>query len=161
MRSSGRKSATPDIKTVNSRSIGIDVHKDKFVACFAEDLSKTNPTADPRTESIRYDFMTVDGSPNSRKALIDWALSKQVDAIIMESTGIYWKALFAEMEEAGLHPDLINPRHFHPAEEGRKTDKSDAIFLASLARLGLYSLNSQNLYSQGKLPHIGFHLSSR
>ena len=56
----------------------------------------------------------------------------------MESTGIYWKALYCEMEEAGLHPELINPRHFHSAEEGRKTDKTDAKWLANLARLGLY-----------------------
>ena len=56
----------------------------------------------------------------------------------MESTGVYWKAIYLELEEAGLHPELINPRHFHSAEEGRKTDKTDAKWLANLARLGLY-----------------------
>lgn len=56
----------------------------------------------------------------------------------MESTGVYWKAIYLELEEAGLHPEPINPRHFHSAEEGRKTDKTDAKWLANLARLGLY-----------------------
>lgn len=143
MRSSGKKtakSANSDITTVNIRSVGIDVHKDKFVACFAKDLSKAepNPQADPRTESISYEYMTVSGSPKDRKDLIDWILARNPDVIIMESTGIYWKAIFAEMEEAGLRPELINPRHFHSAEEGRKTDKSDAQWLANLGRLGLY-----------------------
>ena len=138
MRSSGKKSANSDITTVNVRSVGIDVHKDKFVACFAEDKTKTQPQEDSRTEHIHYAFMTVSGSPKDRKDLVNWIQSKKPDVIIMESTGIYWKAIFAEMEEAGLQPDLINPRHFHSAEEGRKTDKTDAQWLANLGRLGLY-----------------------
>ena len=131
------RKANPDITTVNSRSIGIDVHKDKFVACFAE-VRKECETSHGLEEQINYQFLTVRGNPDERQELIQWIQEKQPEVIIMESTGIYWKALFCEMEEAGLHPELINPRHFHSAEEGRKTDKTDAKWLANLARLGLY-----------------------
>lgn len=131
------RKANHDITTVNSRSIGIDVHKDKFVACFAE-VRHEHTTSQGSEEQISYQFLTVGGNFDERQDLIQWIQERKPDVIIMESTGIYWKALFCEMEEAGLYPELINPRHFHSAEEGRKTDKTDAQWLANLARLGLY-----------------------
>ena len=131
------RKANHDITTVNARSIGIDVHKDKFVACFAE-VRKEHTTCHGSEEQINYQFLTVRGNFDERQDLIQWIQERKPDVIIMESTGIYWKALYCEMEEAGLHPELINPRHFHSAEEGRKTDKTDAKWLANLARLGLY-----------------------
>ena len=88
-------------------------------------------------EQINYQFLTVRGNFEEREELVQWVLERRPDAIIMESTGVYWKAIYLELEEAGLHPELINPRHFHSAEEGRKTDKTDAKWLANLARLGL------------------------
>ena len=131
------RKANHDITTVNARSIGIDVHKDKLVACFAE-VRKEHTTCHGSEEQINYQFLTVRGNFDERQDLIQWIQERKPDVIIMESTGIYWKALYCEMEEAGLHPELINPRHFHSAEEGRKTDKTDAKWLANLARLGLY-----------------------
>ena len=56
----------------------------------------------------------------------------------MESTGIFWKAPFRDLEKTDLHPVLINPRIFNRGSDKRKTDKSDATWLANLARLGLY-----------------------
>ena len=131
------RKANADITTVNRRSVGIDVHKDKLVACFAE-VRSDRTTQQGQEEQINYQFLTVRGNFEEREELVQWVRERQPDAIIMESTGIYWKAIYLELEEAGLHPQLINPRHFHSAEEGRKTDKTDAKWLANLARLGLY-----------------------
>lgn len=94
-------------------------------------------TKQGQEEQINYQFLTVRGNFEEREELVQWVLERRPDAIIMESTGVYWKAIYLELEEAGLHPELINPRHFHSAEEGRKTDKTDAKWLANLARLGL------------------------
>ena len=131
------RKANADITTVNRRSVGIDVHKDKLVACFAE-VCSDRTTKQGQEEQINYQFLTVRGNFEERAELVQWVLERRPDAIIMESTGVYWKAIYLELEEAGLHPELINPRHFHSAEEGRKTDKTDAKWLANLARLGLY-----------------------
>lgn len=126
-----------DLTTVNRRCVGIDVHKDKFVACFADASESTTGTT-TEEERFRFRYKTVAGSQEERRKLIRWVKGLKPDVIIMESTGIYWKAIFREMEEAGLEPMLINPRHFHQAEEGRKTDTADAKWLANLARLGLF-----------------------
>lgn len=130
------KKANADLTTVNARSIGIDVHKNKFVACFVNATTHSSETFDE--ERQQYEYLTVEGKASDRAQLVQWCLCHNADAIIMESTGVYWKAIFAEMEEAGLHPQLINPRHFHSNEEGRKTDTADARWLANLGRIGLY-----------------------
>ena len=129
------KKANNHLTTVNARSVGIDVHKDKFVACFEEVICGADAGNDSQTHE---EYLTVAGSLADRAALIAWVKERNPSVIIMESTGIYWKALFKEMEEAGLEANLINPRHFHRSDEGRKTDTADALFLASLGRLGLF-----------------------
>lgn len=129
------KKANKHLTTVNARSVGIDVHKDKFVVCFEEVICGADAGNDSQTHE---GYLTVAGALADRAALIAWVKERNPSVIIMESTGIYWKALFKEMEEAGLEANLINPRHFHRPDEGRKTDTADALFLASLGRLGLF-----------------------
>ena len=51
----------------------------------------------------------------------------------MESTGIYWKSVFAHLENAGI---TVNA-HFIKHVPGRKTDMLDSEWLAVLARFGL------------------------
>ena len=50
----------------------------------------------------------------------------------------FLEGAFPDLEKADLHPVLINPRIFNRGSDKRKTDKSDATWLANLARLGLY-----------------------
>ena len=120
---SSRK-ANAQLTTVDTRTVGIDVHKDRFVACF-EMVEATSSQGDRSKEAIQYEFKTVAGCLDQRAELIDWIKRRNPEVIILESTGIYWKAIFREMEEAGLQPSLINPRHFHRPDEGRKTDTAD------------------------------------
>ena len=91
------RKANHDITTVNARSIGIDVHKDKFVACFAE-VRKEHTTCHGSEEQINYQFLTVRGNFDERQDLIQWIQERKPDVIIMESTGIYWKALYPRLE---------------------------------------------------------------
>jgi len=54
----------------------------------------------------------------------------------MESTGIYWKSPYAALENVGIAAWVVNARHVKNVP-GRKTDISDAQWLATLARAGL------------------------
>lgn len=54
----------------------------------------------------------------------------------MQSTGIYWKSVFAHLERAGIRAWVVNA-HFIKHVPGRKTDMADSEWLAVLARFGL------------------------
>ena len=54
----------------------------------------------------------------------------------MESTGIYWKSLYAHLERGGIEAWVVNAHHIKHVP-GRKTDLGDAHWLAELGRFGL------------------------
>jgi transposase len=63
-------------------------------------------------------------------------LGQQVQCVVMEATGDYWKPFYYLFEDAGFEVLLANPvavKNF----PGRKSDVSDAAWLAQLAALGL------------------------
>lgn len=55
---------------------------------------------------------------------------------MLESTGIYWKSLYAHLERAGIPAWVVNA-HAIKHVPGRKTDVADSEWLAVLARFGL------------------------
>lgn len=46
-----------------------------------------------------------------RKELSTWAASLQPDAVVMESTDIYWKSPYAALEAVGIQAKAVNARH--------------------------------------------------
>jgi len=54
----------------------------------------------------------------------------------MEATGVYWKALWRTLEEAGFELLLVNPQHLK-AIPGKKTDFKDGERIADLYQHGL------------------------
>jgi transposase len=46
-------------------------------------------------------------------ALAEWLRQCQIDTVMMESTGVYWMALFAVLEARGLEVKLIDPHSVH------------------------------------------------
>ena len=54
----------------------------------------------------------------------------------MEGTGVYWKAPFEALEDAGIHADLLNAQHVKQIR-GKKTDASDSLWLARICQFGL------------------------
>ena len=65
-----------------------------------------------------------------------WLYESQIELAVMESTGIYWKCVYEELEELGVPCYVVNARHVKNVP-GRKTDVSDSTWLAELARCGL------------------------
>jgi transposase len=68
-------------------------------------------------------------------ALRDWLTGHHVGQVVMEATGVYWKAPWAILEDE-FECLLVNARHVKQVP-GRKTDVSDAAWLCRLAEAGL------------------------
>jgi transposase len=69
-------------------------------------------------------------------ALAAWLRQCQIDTVVMESTGVYWIALFEVLEERGFDVKLVDA---HQARQvpGRKTDVGDCQWLQELHTYGL------------------------
>ena len=68
--------------------------------------------------------------------LADWLSACGVDTVAMESTGVYWIALFELLEARGLRVYLVNARHVKNVS-GRKSDVLDCQWLQQLMSYGL------------------------
>jgi transposase len=107
---------------------GIDVHKETMVAC----------VADKRGEKTKRETRTFAAHTPGLRELREWLLSRNVEAIAMEGTGIFWRSLYAVLE-AGAVPWLLVVGNAHHIKNvpGRKTDVKDAEWLAELVQHGL------------------------
>ena len=68
--------------------------------------------------------------------LADWFADCGVETVVMESTGVYWIAIFELLDERGFEVVLVNARDSKHVP-GRKTDVSDAQWLQRLHSYGL------------------------
>jgi transposase len=108
------------------RAAGLDVHQETVVACVLIGKPGQRPTKEVRT----FRTMTRD-----LEALRDWLLSLGVTHVGMESTGVYWKPVYAVLE-GSFELIVGNARHIRNVP-GRKTDVKDAEWIADLVRHGL------------------------
>jgi len=69
-------------------------------------------------------------------ALADWLQACHIETVVMESTGVYWIALFQILEARGFEVHLVNARHAKTLP-GRKTDRADCQWLQTLHTFGL------------------------
>ena len=69
-------------------------------------------------------------------ALVAWLLACRIDTVAMESTGVYWIAIYELLEQAGITCYLVNAQHVKTVP-GRKRDWNDAQWLQKLHMLGL------------------------
>jgi len=105
----------------------LDVHQAKLTVC----ILYTNEVGELITELKEFG-----GFKRDRRAMAEWIASFNPERVVMESTGIYWKSPYAALEKKGLIIDVVNARYVKQVP-GRKTDLSDAQWLAILARNGL------------------------
>ncbi len=70
--------------------------------------------------------------------LAAWLTECGVDVVAMESTGIYWIALYELLESKGFTVHLVNARHVKNVS-GRKSDVLDCQWLQQLMSFGLLS----------------------
>lgn len=113
-------------------SCGLDVHKEKIVACIL-----TGPIGEKTISEIR-EFTTL---ATDLCALRNWIIDNSCQNVAMESTGIYWIPVYEILEtayEGNIKLYVVNARHMKNVP-GKKTDMRDAEWIATLLRAGLLS----------------------
>ena len=111
---------------VVERVSGLVVHKASVTACV-----RVPGAAGKRREHTETFATTVP----ALLALADWLEAHGVTQVAMEATGVYWKPVWAILEDR-FDCLLVNARHVKQVP-GRKTDVTDAQWLARLMEHGL------------------------
>lgn len=115
-----------ELETLYKRCAGLDVHSETIVACVLIGDDDSNVTKETET----FPTLTKD-----LFRLLKWLEERQVTHIAMESTGIYWKPVYNILEDF-FDITLANAQRIKNVP-GRKTDVSDAEWIAKLLRHGL------------------------
>jgi transposase len=105
---------------------GIDVHKSMIKASIAQG---------PLDEPPKFVTRTFSTMTSALLKLKDWLRENEVEAVAMESTGVYWKPIFNILEDEFL-VILANPLYLKKVP-GKKSDVKDSNWIASLLRCGL------------------------
>lgn len=114
------------MQLLHPRCAGIDVHKKTIVVCVLLSLP------DGQVQKHEQTFGTVTGQILQ---FLNWLRELGVTHAVMESTGVYWWPVY-QLLEGQVEMTVANPSHVK-ALPGRKTDQSDAEWLADLHRHGL------------------------
>jgi len=113
----------PGLEVVHRNAAGIDVgNASHYVA--------VPPGRDP--EPVReFGCWTAD-----LEKMADWLQSCGIETVAMQSTGVYWMALYDVLEKQGLGVFLVNARHTKNLP-GRKSDVQESQWLMKLHTYGL------------------------
>jgi transposase len=115
------------MEVVYARCAGLDVHKATVVAC----VRGPGPRPGERCGETKTFATTMRGLTE----LSDWLRAHGVSDVAMESTGVYWRPVYAVLETT-VRVVLVNARHVKMVP-GRKTDVRDCEWLAQLLECGL------------------------
>lgn len=105
---------------------GIDVHQKSVVAC----IRALGPGG-----QVRKEWRTFATTTAALAELAAWLQTGGVTHVAMESTGVFWKPVWHALEGT-VTLMLVNPRHVAQVP-GRKTDATDAEWIAQLLQCGL------------------------
>ena len=114
------------MQVLYSRCCALDVHKATVVAC-------VRLVVDGKVvKAVR----TYETTTASLTTLSDWLAENKCTHVAMEATGVYWKPVWHILADAKFELVLANAAHVKNVP-GRKTDISDAEWLADLLAHGL------------------------
>lgn len=117
------KNKATDLNLINEHAAGIDIGADRH-------LVAVPPTS--ATECVRqFGAFTAD-----LYALADWLKQCDVKTVAMESTGVYWIAVYEVLESRGFEVKLVDARKVRNVS-GRKSDVLDCQWLQQLHSYGL------------------------
>lgn len=117
------------MELIHTRCAGMDVSKKDAKVCIRVAGAGRRRTV----ETVR----TWASTTNAILALRDHLIAEQVSLVVMEATSDYWKPFYYLLEDIpGVEVMLVNARHVKNMP-GRKTDVTDAAWLAQLGAHGL------------------------
>jgi transposase len=114
------------MQTLVERGCGLDVHQATVVACLLIVL---------QSGKVHKQVRTFGTTTRELVSLREWLLSEGCTHVAMESTGVYWKPVYAILEGA-FEIVVANAQHVKKVP-GRKTDVKDAEWIADLLCHGL------------------------
>ncbi len=116
------------MEVVHQRCAGLDVSKRDAKVCVRSPGRRAGSYVKPVTtfSSVTEDILR----------LRDRLIEAEVTLVVMEATGDYWKPFYYLLEDGPFDVVLANPVHVKNLP-GRKTDVSDAQWLAELGAHGL------------------------
>jgi transposase len=114
------------MEQIHDRVAGLDVHRDSVTAC----CRHLGPRGGIVRDKERFTTTTA-----GLEVLAAWLGERHVELVAMEATGVYWKPPFYALE-GRFEVWLCNARHVKKVP-GRKTDMSDAEWLADVAAHGM------------------------
>lgn len=117
------------MEVLHPRCAGLDVSKKDVKVCV-----RVVPTGRVRAQT---QVTTWSSMPAQVLKLRDYLVEQAVTCVVMEATGDYWKPFYYVLEDGPFEVMLVNA---HDAKNvpGRKTDVSDAAWLAQLGAHGLF-----------------------
>ncbi len=115
------------MKQIRDKVAGLDVHRDTVVSCCRV------VQLDRSVDVTKQSFATT---AKGLGELAGWLTEAGVTTVAMEATGVYWKPVYYSLE--GLFEELwlCNAQHVKNVP-GRKTDLTDAEWLADVAAHGM------------------------
>jgi len=116
------------MEVIHPRCAGLDVSKRDAKVCVR--------IASPGRVKAKSTVTTWGSVTNQVLALRDHLVAEEVTLVVMEATGDYWKPFYYLLEDGPFELMLVNARHAKNLP-GRKTDVSDAAWLAQLGAHGL------------------------
>jgi transposase len=115
----------PQLKRVNLNAAGVDIGSEEHWAAVP-------PGRDREGQDVRrFGAFTGDLC-----ALADWLKQCDIETVAMESTGVYWIALYELLLERGFEVLLVDARQAKNVP-GRKSDVLDCQWLQELQTYGL------------------------
>lgn len=114
------------MEVLHPHCAGMDVHQESVVVC----VLTTGQDGSIESETRTFGTMT-----KQLFELLSWLESESVTHVAMESTGVYWKPVYNVLE--GYFDITLANAHRIKNVPGRKTDVSDAEWIAKLHRVGL------------------------
>jgi transposase len=115
------------LRALYRRVAGIDVHRMLHVVTVLIE----QPDGSMQRQTRQFG-----GFRRDCRELAAWLAELRIELVVLESTGIYWKSVYAHLENAGVTAWVVNA-HRVKHVPGRKTDTADSEWLAVLARFGL------------------------
>lgn len=108
------------------RVAGIDISRDYCDVHIRDQVVKSAVQAKKRFSTMTASLLEMG----------DWLEEQCVQLVVIEATGIYWRAIYYSLEPRNLKVHLVNANHVKNVP-GRKTDMADAQWLADVAAHGM------------------------
>jgi transposase len=114
------------MEVIHPRCAGLDVHKDTVVGCVRLAVGG----------NVGRETKTFETTTSGLLSLSAWLSEHGCTHVAMEATGVYWKPVWNILSDGAFELVLGNAAHIKNVP-GRKTDVSDAAWVADLLAHGL------------------------